>query len=252
MAGARQRLPDRRGGGASLGADAGAGALALRPALRGRLRRGAAALAQRGPRSSSPSCGSSTRTAPRPSSPATAPARRSSTCAATAGPTRTPSRSAPPPARSRRRSPGERTCSVEMGRAATESKDFPSGGPDGRGTLVAGGRDWDFQHVSIGNPQCAIVVERGARGPRPGGDRPEIEGDELLPEPDQRLLLQHRRQPGAGADLRARGGGDALLGDRRQRRRGDRLPARAPRARSWSSSTAASSRSRSPTTSTCG
>src|SRR4029077_8197723 len=31
----------------------------------------------------------------------------------------------------------ERTCSVDMGRAFTRSKDFPSGGPDGRGSLTA-------------------------------------------------------------------------------------------------------------------
>src|SRR5215510_7408846 len=47
----------------------------------------------------------------------------------------------------------ERTCSVEMGRASTMSKDFPSGDPDGRGTLSAAGREWSFQHVSVGNPQ---------------------------------------------------------------------------------------------------
>ncbi|HET6570875.1 MAG TPA: diaminopimelate epimerase [Solirubrobacterales bacterium] len=52
----------------------------------------------------------------------------------------------------------ERTCSVDMGRAATASKDFPDGEPEGRGVLGAAGRDWEFQHVSIGNPQCAIVV----------------------------------------------------------------------------------------------
>jgi diaminopimelate epimerase len=33
-----------------------------------------------------------------------------------------------------------RTCSVEMGRATVRSGDYPSGGPDGRGTLTAGGR----------------------------------------------------------------------------------------------------------------
>jgi diaminopimelate epimerase len=54
----------------------------------------------------------------------------------------------------------ERTCSVEMGRAATTSKDFPSGGPDGRGTLLAG-EMWSFRHVSIGNPQCVINVGAG-------------------------------------------------------------------------------------------
>jgi diaminopimelate epimerase len=53
-----------------------------------------------------------------------------------------------------------RTCSVEMGRASTTSKDFPDGAPDGLGTLASGDRDWKFQHVSIGNPQCAI--EAGA------------------------------------------------------------------------------------------
>jgi diaminopimelate epimerase len=52
----------------------------------------------------------------------------------------------------------ERTCRVEMGRAATASEDYPSGPPDGTGTLESGGREWAFQHVSIGNPQCAIVV----------------------------------------------------------------------------------------------
>jgi len=54
---------------------------------------------------------------------------------------------------------GELTCAVDMGKASTASKDFPSGGEDGRGELESAGRGWDFQHVSIGNPQCAIVVE---------------------------------------------------------------------------------------------
>ena len=54
---------------------------------------------------------------------------------------------------------GEDTCSVDMGRASTQSKDYPQGPADGSGTISAGGRDWAFQHVSIGNPQCAIRVE---------------------------------------------------------------------------------------------
>src|SRR3954454_21205103 len=52
----------------------------------------------------------------------------------------------------------ERTAVIEMGRASTASKDFPDGLEDGRGTVESGGRSWDFQHVSIGNPQCAVVV----------------------------------------------------------------------------------------------
>lgn len=50
------------------------------------------------------------------------------------------------------------TCSVDMGRAATVSAGYPDGPPDGSGTIAAGGTDWAFQHVSIGNPQCAIRV----------------------------------------------------------------------------------------------
>ena len=53
---------------------------------------------------------------------------------------------------------GEDTCTVDMGAARLASKDFPGGPPDGRGTVRAGAREWSFQHVSIGNPQCAIHV----------------------------------------------------------------------------------------------
>jgi diaminopimelate epimerase len=53
---------------------------------------------------------------------------------------------------------GADTCRVDMGHASLTSKDFPSGSGDGRGELLAEGRAWSFQHVSIGNPQCAIHV----------------------------------------------------------------------------------------------
>ena len=77
---------------------------------------------------------------------------------------------------------GELTCSVDMGRASTTSKDFPSGGADGRGTLEAGGRSWEFQHVSIGNPQCAIVVPAEQLDELDLGEiGPGIEGHELFP-----------------------------------------------------------------------
>jgi len=51
---------------------------------------------------------------------------------------------------------GQRTCTIDMGRARTASKDFPSGDADGSGSLRAAGREWRFQHVGVGNPQCAI------------------------------------------------------------------------------------------------
>lgn len=76
---------------------------------------------------------------------------------------------------------GELTCAVDMGRASTTSKDFPSGGPDGRGTLRAAGREWEFQHVSIGNPQCAIVVGEELESLDLGEIGPPIEGHELFP-----------------------------------------------------------------------
>jgi diaminopimelate epimerase len=55
---------------------------------------------------------------------------------------------------------GPSTCRVDMGRARLQSPDFPGGPPDGRGELEAAGRTWRFQHVSVGNPQCAIRVPR--------------------------------------------------------------------------------------------
>jgi diaminopimelate epimerase len=76
---------------------------------------------------------------------------------------------------------GELTCSVDMGRASTASKDFPSGGEDGRGTLQAAGRNWEFQHVSVGNPQCAIVVGEELDELDLGEIGPGIEGHELFP-----------------------------------------------------------------------
>lgn len=56
---------------------------------------------------------------------------------------------------------GPTTCTVDMGRAKLFSKDYPSGADDGRGTLTANGREYVFQHVSIGNPQCAIECPDG-------------------------------------------------------------------------------------------
>ncbi len=75
----------------------------------------------------------------------------------------------------------ERTCSVAMGRAATTSRDFPSGPADGHGSLEAAGRRWYFQHVSIGNPQCAIVVGDEVEELDLGSIGPPIEGHDLFP-----------------------------------------------------------------------
>ena len=49
---------------------------------------------------------------------------------------------------------GPSTCRVDMGRATLRSANYPSGEADGTGEI--GGRG--FQHVTIGNPQCAIRI----------------------------------------------------------------------------------------------
>jgi diaminopimelate epimerase len=73
------------------------------------------------------------------------------------------------------------TCSVQMGRARLESSDYPTGPEDGRGTLRAAGRQFDFQHVNIGNPQC--VIEAGDELERLDLLElgPPIEGSDLFP-----------------------------------------------------------------------
>jgi diaminopimelate epimerase len=53
---------------------------------------------------------------------------------------------------------GPATVSMALGRAALASPDYPAGPPDGTGTLEAAGREWRFQHVNVGNPQCVIDV----------------------------------------------------------------------------------------------
>lgn len=75
------------------------------------------------------------------------------------------------------------TCTVDMGRARLRSGDYPSGPEDGRGELTAGGRTWRFQHVNVGNPQCAIRMSSLKQledlDPQVWG--PQIENHELFP-----------------------------------------------------------------------
>jgi len=78
--------------------------------------------------------------------------------------------------------PGGR-ARLYLGRATVRSSDYPSGGADGRGEVTAAGRTFAFQHVNVGNPQCAIRVgdvaelaelDLSALGP-------PIEGSSLFP-----------------------------------------------------------------------
>jgi diaminopimelate epimerase len=75
----------------------------------------------------------------------------------------------------------EREATLEMGQAATASADYPTGSEDGRGEVVAAGRSWPFQHVSIGNPQCAIEVGAELESLDLPALGPEIETSPLFP-----------------------------------------------------------------------
>ena len=144
----------------------------------------------------------------------------------------------------------ELTCAVEMGRAATASRDFPSGGEDGRGTLTAAGREWDFQHISIGNPQCAIEVGEELEDLDLAAIGPEIESHELFP---NRTNVSFFAIDGSRVRARIfeRGVGETLSSGTGASGAAVTASCAVLPARSSSSSTAASWRSRSPPTSTC-
>lgn len=76
---------------------------------------------------------------------------------------------------------GQASCELDMGTATLRSGDFPSGGDDGSGALIAAGRDFRFQHVSIGNPQCAIEVADGLEELDLATYGPPIESHALFP-----------------------------------------------------------------------
>jgi diaminopimelate epimerase len=75
----------------------------------------------------------------------------------------------------------EREVTLEMGRASIASEDYPSGAEDGRGEVDAAGRTWAFQHVSIGNSQCAIEAGDDLESLDLGAIGPEIENSPLFP-----------------------------------------------------------------------
>ncbi len=94
---------------------------------------------------------------------------------------------------------GPGSATVEMGRARLTSPDFPSGGADGTGTLTAGGRDFAFQHVSIGNPQCVIEAGDEVEELDLAAIGPEVETNPLFP---NRTNVSFIRID--GSDVRAR------------------------------------------------
>ena len=123
----------------------------------------------------------------------------------------------------------ETTCTLDMGRARLRSSDYPAGPEDGRGELTAAGRSWPFQHVQVGNPQCAIRIESEAEleALDLAVIGPAIEHHELFSSAHQRLLV-HRARPveNPSADLRAWRWGDHGQRHRRHRGSGSPCPSR--------------------------
>jgi diaminopimelate epimerase len=110
----------------------------------------------------------------------------------------------------RSRITGATTCTVDMGRARLRSKDFPSGGEDGRGALSAGGREFGFQHVSLGNPQCAIEVPQGLEELELARYGPEIERHELFPNRTNVSFWRRDSQGQVTARIFERGVGETM------------------------------------------
>ncbi len=70
---------------------------------------------------------------------------------------------------------------VAMGTASTTSASFPDGPGDGRGAIDVGGVEREFQHVSIGNPQCAIEVPQGLEELDLAAVGPPVESAPIFP-----------------------------------------------------------------------
>jgi diaminopimelate epimerase len=104
---------------------------------------------------------------------------------------------------------GADTVAMAIGRASLTSSDYPSGPPDGAGTLTAGGREWRFRHVNVGNPQCVIECGDGVDDLDLAHVGPEIERHSLFP---NRTNVSFIRIDGSAVRARIfeRGAGETL------------------------------------------
>ena len=76
---------------------------------------------------------------------------------------------------------GPGTVAMAIGRASLTSADYPDAPQDGTGLVTAGGRDWAFQHVNVGNPQCVIDAGAEVEELDLGAIGPDIESSALFP-----------------------------------------------------------------------
>jgi len=105
---------------------------------------------------------------------------------------------------------GDHTCTVALGRALLASDDYPAGGPRGEGTLTAAGREFDFQHVQVGNPQCAIEVAEGLEHLDLARYGPPIERHELFPNRTNLSFWRRDAESEISARIFERGVGETL------------------------------------------
>jgi diaminopimelate epimerase len=103
--------------------------------------------------------------------------------------------------------PGE--VSMDIGRASVTSGFYPSGPPDGTGTISSRGREWDFQHVDVGNPQCVVEVGEDLEQLDLAAIGPAIESHSKFP---QRTNVSFTRVDGSTVRARIyeRGVGETL------------------------------------------
>jgi diaminopimelate epimerase len=106
---------------------------------------------------------------------------------------------------------GPSTCTVDMGRVRLRAEsDFPSGGEDGTGVLTAAGREFRFQFVQAGNPQCAIEITEGLEELDLSRYGPEIERHELFPNRTNVSFWQRAGEGATRARIFERGVGETM------------------------------------------
>lgn len=104
------------------------------------------------------------------------------------------------------------TVAMEIGRARTQSPEYPAGATDGRGTLESAGRQWAFRHVNVGNPQCVIAIdgEEELESLDLGAVGPAIEGNTDLFPNRTNVSFTHAIGSAVRARIYERGVGETL------------------------------------------
>ncbi len=105
---------------------------------------------------------------------------------------------------------GPGSAAIEMGRASTTSRDYPGGAADGRGQIPIGDTEREFQHVSIGNPQCAIEVSDGLEELDLPAVGAPIEASELFPNRSNVSFWRREADSVVRARIFERGVGETL------------------------------------------